>query len=78
MKGQRRFDEAEALLLSAYSSLSIDSSLYLRDLLDLELQLTDLYDSMNKVRPNLGFDAKAAEWRGRLNSRQRTTQPADR
>jgi len=75
LKGQRRLNEAEPLLLSAYHSLAIEPSMHLRDLMDLERQLDDLYGRMHAVQPTLGFDTKAEMWRERLSSRRRNGQP---
>ena len=73
--GQGRFAEAEPLLLSGHEGL-LASSQTPREpqdrLSEAAERLVDLYAAWDKAEPGKGYDAKAAEWRGKLPSK-----PAD-
>lgn len=73
-----RFCDAESLLVAAQESCAqIPSAPPAAVRLVLE-HLAELYDAWHKAEPDKGYDAKAAEWRAKLQHWQATTQAAPR
>ena len=72
-----RHEEAEALLMESYDGLSATFGPTHERTIGLIERLVDLYTAWHAAEPDSGYDAKAAEWRGRLEAWQVTTQPAE-
>jgi hypothetical protein len=58
LAGLGRFREAEPLLLRAWDHLA--------ERRDCAQRLVSLYEAWHTAEPGGGFDAKAAQWKGRL------------
>jgi len=64
--GQRRFREAEEVLLEAYDLLVTGfNEKHPRTIKCID-ELNNLYEAWDAAEPGKGYDAKAAEWRGKL------------
>lgn len=68
--GQKKFAEAESLLMTGYEGLHqrettipARSKVYIPEALE---RLVQLYADWHAAEPDQGYDAKAAEWKGRL------------
>ncbi|MFH0980386.1 MAG: tetratricopeptide repeat protein, partial [Planctomycetota bacterium] len=81
LAGQGKFGEAQPLLLDSYVKLHEDAeaipeayrTMRVREALE---RIVDLYDAWHEAEPGEGYDAKAAEWRAKLEQWQATTRPA--
>ena len=67
---------AEANLTEAHAIVSKAKSAKERDRTDLLTGLVALYDARHAAEPDKGYDAKAAEWRAKLQASRAATQPA--
>ena len=70
---QGRFAEAESMLLEAYEKLQPLAAAKMRS--DAAGRITDLYEAWDRAEPGKGYDAKAAEWEGKLKAIQASTRP---
>ncbi len=71
-----QYAEAEALLLAAQGTVG-ESPRASRNTIRGVLQgLVELYEAWHAAEPDQGYDAKASEWRAKLEQWQATTQPA--
>lgn len=61
-----RFAQAESELLEAHALLVKDAAPSPRDTIECTRALVALYTAWNESEPGKGYDAKAAEWAGRL------------
>jgi serine/threonine protein kinase/Tfp pilus assembly protein PilF len=69
-----RYDEAEALLLMAQETLAQTPSAQPRFVIRVLQGLVELYEARHEAEPGQGYDAKAAEWRMKLEQWQATAQ----
>jgi serine/threonine protein kinase/tetratricopeptide (TPR) repeat protein len=83
LAGQGKFAEAEPLLLDGYNGMKDHAAVplptaqrdYKREALE---RIVKLYDAWHAAEPDQGCDARAAEWRARLEEWRVSTQPATR
>ena len=61
---QGRLAEAESMLLEAFEKLQPPAAAKMRS--DAAGRITDLYEAWDRTEPGKGYDAKAAEWQGKL------------
>jgi serine/threonine protein kinase/tetratricopeptide (TPR) repeat protein len=71
----QRFIEAEAAVLEAYEGFLDTLGADHQRTKDAAEALVDLYDAWHAAEPDKGYDAKAAEWRAKLEEGQTTIQP---
>ena len=71
-----RYGEAESLLLAAHEAYAQIPSAPPDSVRQNLEALIELYDVWHKADPGKSYDAKAAEWRAKLERWQTTTQPA--
>lgn len=72
-----RCTEAESALLEAYDILQTAFGPEDQRTVNAIQALVDLYMAWHAAEPGQGYDAKAAEWRAKLEEWQATTQPAE-
>jgi non-specific serine/threonine protein kinase/serine/threonine-protein kinase len=70
----KRYDDAEAALLEAYEILEAAKGAEHKHTAESIQLLIDLYDAWHAAEPDHGYDAKAAQWRAKLEELQ-TSQP---
>ncbi len=80
ISGQGEFSEAEPLLLDAFETLESRASAIPPAYSEVRLReaaerITNLYDAWHTAEPGNGYDAKAAEWRGKLAESVETETP---
>ncbi|CAN5423236.1 hypothetical protein BH09PLA1_BH09PLA1_27240 [soil metagenome] len=76
LAGLNRFTDAEAELLTAQATIDKSPEAYQRARQPNLKALVGLYESWNLAEPGKGHDAKAAEWKAKLEALNATTRPS--
>ena len=83
LTGLGQWAEAEPLLLDGYQGLHEDPDAIPDQYREVRMRkalerIVNLYEARHAAEPDAGHDAKAAEWRAKLESFEATSQPTTR
>jgi serine/threonine protein kinase/tetratricopeptide (TPR) repeat protein len=70
LRGQKRYAEAEAELLAGHRLMSAVPGPTAKQLADCVQETADLYADWHRAEPGKGYDAKAAEWKAKLGTKE--------